>query len=120
MRDAKWTTAGSVRCPNATDFGYAKRSAVSGDWIVYADEVNTTVARNARVIGRLTEMPNDGLEDCTGWLLVYELSVSLTYGYIRWVNPALVCEVYDHNRVRSCIMHALDTEINQLFEEALR
>jgi len=119
MRNGKWTTAGATRCPNSTSLGYSKTSAVSGDWIRYVDE-NNTVDFTARVLGRLTEMPDDILEDCTGWLLVYEVAPCLTHGYIRWVNPERVREVYDHNRVRSGILHALDTDADQLFLEALK
>ena len=119
MRDAKWTTAGATRCPNSTSLGYSKTSAVSGDWIRYVDE-NDTVDFTARVLGRLTEMPDDSLEDCTGWLLVYRMATCLAHGYIGWVNPERVREVYAHNRVRSGILHALDTDADQLFLEALK
>lgn len=119
MRDAKWTIAGATRCQNSTSVGYSKTSVVSGDWIVYDDETGHGCF-TARVLGRLTVMPNDGLEDCTGWLLVYQLAASLTYGYLRWVNPTLVREAYDRNRVRSCVMYALDQTTEQLFDDALK
>lgn len=116
MRDAKWTTKGATRCPHSSTLGYSRCEARSGDWISWDDCNDPGFPRSGRVLGRLTEMPNDGLENCVGWLAVYAMSTDMSYGYIRWVNPEWVRMIQDLDRIRNHTRIAMESTPEQLFE----
>jgi hypothetical protein len=85
MREAKWIKK-SAFCRNSSLIGYSRKTVDVGDWVLFSSTTPTC----GRFLGVLTEMPNDGLEDCTGWLLVACVNESLEYNFVRWVDPELV------------------------------
>ena len=47
-----------------------------------------------RVIGRIAECAKDGLEDCTGYLVVLWLHCGLGCASLHWVDPADVTDCH--------------------------
>lgn len=69
-----------TKLPNADTLGFGLWKAKRGNWIVYEQDNHKTIAR---VIGRV---------HCEGktYIEVVALSEDLTFGFVRWIEPAQV------------------------------
>jgi hypothetical protein len=71
--------------PNASTIGYGKYRAESGDFVSFT--VAPDDVRYGRVVGRVAETAEDGLEDCAGFLEVVMLGSTLDFAARNWVDP---------------------------------
>ncbi len=101
MRKAKYS-AKSVHLPNASRIGFDVTIARPGSWVAFYQNgippvMSETSGRQniGRVLGRIDKTPDDGLEDCSGWLAVMTLNAVASGAYIRWVNPKWVTHCLD-------------------------
>lgn len=83
-----------VVAPNASLLAGRGKIVKRGDCFVYGEAGGS--ARLARSLGRIAscEWVGPG-EDCTGYIFAMVLSEDATSGYVRWVNPTDVAEVFD-------------------------
>jgi hypothetical protein len=71
------------------------------------------------VLGRLADMPDDGLVDCTGWLLVACVGGMLSHRYVRWVNPAAVLETVPHKHVSNNMLALMGDDLDALAKDVV-
>lgn len=117
MRDAKWSKVATTLCRHATTIGYSSTKVAPGDWVMWRSSPNTL--STGRVLGRLTSMPDDGLEDCTGWLLVACVGGVLSHRYVRWVDPATVLETAPHKHVRNNMLALMGDDLDALAKDVV-
>ena len=116
MRDAKWSKVATTLCRNVSLSSSTK--VAPGDWIQWRSSPDTL--NTGRVLGRLTAMPDDGLTDCTGWLLVACVGGVLSHRYVRWVDPATVLETSPNADVRRNMMSLVDDDLDALARKIVR
>lgn len=70
--------------PKASRIGYGKYRAHPGDLVSWEHD---GALNYGRVVGRIVECAADGLEDCTGHLVIVALGSTLAFGMERWIAP---------------------------------
>ena len=115
MRDAKWSKTATTLCRYASTIGYSSNMVAPGDWIMWRSSPDTL--STGRVLGKLTSMPDDGLEDCTGWLMVACVGGVLSNRFVRWVDPKTVLETLPHEHVRSNLLALLSDDLDALAQD---
>lgn len=63
-----------------------------GMWVTFNNAGKMCNSSSGRVIGRIADIENDGLENCRGWLCVAALSHDSSFFMERWVKPEWVFE----------------------------
>lgn len=101
-----------TRLPNATTIGFSKWQAESGDLIAFDVRENDTCY--ARVIGRIAECADDGLEDCTGFLEVVMLGSTMAFGSRHWVDPKDVKDCHSPEHARDFLAKFFAASVDSL------
>jgi hypothetical protein len=116
-RKIAWSEKKEECCPKACT-SPGNRFVHGGDWIVYVDRDGNGCEHEciAKVIGVITWVEPDGLEDCRGWLVVYSIGALPIYGYERWVKPEDVRTVQDEAKVKEFLLSMFNQTPAQLFD----
>lgn len=107
-----------VNLKNVTLHGYLKGFAKKG-FIVGFTEHGDGEQRCGRVLGRIAKVGKIGNDpDMAGWLVIAQMSPSLTTCYERWINPDWVFSCYDPQNYGFDVGMFLNKFINMKLPEA--